>query len=142
MNSPNQPQQIQNLQANLSDTIGTLPIVCTLTFTDPNNPSAGVTIERTRSSDPSCDSFILLATLAGGITTFQDTTLQHGATYRYLVQALPVQSVIFTPAKYAEIQVQTQGLPPHTFDHFPAGIGSGNGLTYQGAMELSQDGTL
>lgn len=136
------PLQITNLTANLSDTIGVLPIVCTLTFTDPNSPSAGVTIERTRASDPSCDSWIQLTQLPAGVHTYTDSTLTFGGVWRYRVQALPFQSVIFSPAKYAEISVKTQGEQPHRVDGYPAGLSpNDNGLTYQGNIRLITNGT-
>ena len=125
--SNSQPLQIQNLVANTTDVVGTLPITCVLTWTDLNSPSAGVTVERTRSSDPSAETWILLAKLPAGVTSCLDVSLTFGGVYKYRVQALPVESVIFTPAKYAEILVTTVGEPPHVhIGSWPGSDNSGN----------------
>jgi len=127
--STSAPKAITNLACSLSDVVPNLPIVAVLTWIDPNVPSAGCLVSRTRSSDPSCNSYNLLAVLAGGITTFTDETLSYGSEYRYKVVALPVNKTIYTPAAPTFLEVSTDGAENHIAIGLPSPDGSGNAIS-------------
>lgn len=124
--STSAPLAVTSLSASLTDTVGTLPITCVLSWTDPNSPSAGVIVERTYASDPSCDTWTTLKTLPAGVHSYTDDSLCFGSVYRYRVTARPYQSVIFTPAAPAYIQVETQGEQNHIAISGAIGVGQGN----------------
>jgi hypothetical protein len=108
-----------------------------------NGSEYGVQIERTiplsssQSGGPT--NYVTLALLAGGVSTYVDTTVQAGSAYFFRVTSLPFSPAAHVPAHGVTISVTTPGAQNHRDASSPVPLGTGNEVSY--ALPVSLDGT-
>lgn len=111
--SASQPNPISNLTATALS-VSEIDLAWTN-----NNPGfeTGATIERTFPGQPT--NFQPLATVATGVSSYQDLTVVPGSSYSYRITALPFSSRAFVPAPGVIASATTPGVPPHVYLQSP-----------------------